>query len=68
MMLAGAVSAAFVGAGGSALGHMMGSATGIAQHAGSSAGMTVGTPEGMARQLKHGDGARDDRERSQVPV
>ena len=51
MMLAGAVSAAFVGAGGSALGHMMGSAAGIAQHAGSSAGMTVGTPEGMARQL-----------------
>jgi hypothetical protein len=51
MMLAGAVSAAFVGAGGSALGHMMGSATGIAQHAGSSAGMTVGTPEGLARQL-----------------
>jgi hypothetical protein len=51
MMLAGAVSAAFVGAGGSALGHMMGSVTGTAQHAGSSAGMTVGTPEGMAKQL-----------------
>jgi conjugal transfer mating pair stabilization protein TraG len=51
MMLAGAVSAAFVGAGGSALGHVMGSVTGTAQHAGSSAGMTVGTPEGMAKQL-----------------
>jgi conjugal transfer mating pair stabilization protein TraG len=51
MMLAGAVSAAFVGAGGSVLGQMAGSAIGTAQHAGSSAGMTVGTPEGMARQL-----------------
>ena len=51
MMLAGAVSAAFVGAGGSVLGQMMTSTTGAAQRAGSSAGMTVGTPEGMARQL-----------------
>ena len=51
MMLAGAVSAAFVGAGGSVLGQMAASSTGIAQHAGSSAGMTVGTPEGLARQL-----------------
>lgn len=51
MVLAGAVSAAFVGAGGSVLGRMMTSSTGIAQNAGSSAGMTVGTPEGLARQL-----------------
>jgi hypothetical protein len=51
MMLAGAVSAAFVGAGGSVLGQMAASSTGIAQHAGSSAGMTMGTPEGLARQL-----------------
>ena len=51
MMLAGAVSAAFVGAGGSMLGQMMTSSAGIAQHAGSSAGMTMGTPEGLARQL-----------------
>ena len=51
MVLAGAVSAAFVGAGGAALGSMMGSMTGIAQHAGSQAGMTVGTPKGMAKQL-----------------
>jgi hypothetical protein len=51
MMLAGTVSAAFVGVGGSVLGQMIASTTGIAQHAGSSAGMTVGTPEGLARQL-----------------
>ncbi len=51
MVLAGAVSAAFVGAGGSVLGQMMASSTGIAQRAGSSAGTTVGTPEGLARQL-----------------
>ena len=51
MMLAGAVSAAFVGAGGSVLGQMTASSTGVAQRAGSSAGMTVGTPEGLARQL-----------------
>ena len=51
MVLAGAVSAAFVGAGGSVLGQMAASSTGIAQHAGSSAGMTMGTPEGLARQL-----------------
>jgi conjugal transfer mating pair stabilization protein TraG len=51
MMLAGAVSAAFVGAGGSVLGQMAASTIGTAQHAGGSAGMTVGTPEGLARQL-----------------
>src|SRR5208283_395861 len=51
MVLAGAVSAAFVGVGGSVLGQMAASSTGIAQHAGSSAGMTMGTPEGLARQL-----------------
>ncbi len=51
MMLAGAVSAAFVGAGGSVLGQMAGSTIGTAQRAGSTAGMTMGTPEGLARQL-----------------
>ncbi len=51
MMLAGAVSATFVGVGGSVLGQMAASAVGTAQRAGSASGMTVGTPEGMAKQL-----------------
>ncbi len=51
MMLAAAVSASFVGAGGSVMGHMTASVAGAAQHTGSSAGMTVGTPEGLTRQL-----------------
>ena len=69
MVLAGAVSAAFVGAGGSVLGQMAASSTGIAQHAGSSAGMTIGTPRGLARQLNATETApSDDRERGEVPV
>lgn len=57
MVLAGAVSAAFVGAGGSMLGQMMTSSTSVAQHAGGSAGVTVGTPEGLARQLSSTEAA-----------
>ena len=52
MLLAGAVAGAFVKTGGTVLGQMMSSSTGIAQGQGASAGMTVGTPEGLANQLK----------------
>ena len=55
MVLAGAVSATFVGVGGSVMGQVMGSMTGTAQNAGSASGMTVGTPEGMAKQLNESE-------------